>query len=480
MWKLLNQILGQFNKCFTRKATFNWFVTIVIGFMIRNDTLGVSSVIRDLNLSPNCYSNMMHFFRSDAWNLQTLIKQWMLCVKTHAPVYKEDGMTILVGDGVKQPKEARKMPGVKKMYQESENSSKPEYIFGHLFGAVGALAGNSKKLFCIPLSLKIHDGIKLIRSWDKNETEKGSHVIEMIRDGFDATKIFGKSLLVLDRYFLSVPALETLVQLNKESGQLMHILTKAKSNCVAYTKLIIPEKPKRGRPRKKGDTVKLKELFITESESFTKTTLKIYGKEVEVEYLTKNLLWGQKLYKELHFVLVKYEGINSILVSTKLDLEPTTMIRLYASRFKIECTFRELKQVIGGFSYQFWSKVMPRSKRYAKKGDPDPIKKITSESDKKLILAAVKAIEGYVMISNVAIGLLQILSLKFSGEMTNAKFPIRFLRTQTNEIHSEATVACFLRKSIFYVIEKNKQFAISRIIKSKQLNPLMYEDSIAS
>jgi hypothetical protein len=38
------------------------------------------------------------------------------------PIYKEDGVTILVGYGVKASKEARKKPGVKKLHQESENS----------------------------------------------------------------------------------------------------------------------------------------------------------------------------------------------------------------------------------------------------------------------------------------------------------------------------------------------------------------------
>jgi hypothetical protein len=58
----------------------------------------------------------------------------MICVSEIAPVYKQEDMTILVGDGVKQYKEARKMPGVKKLHQESGNSSKGEYIFGHLLG----------------------------------------------------------------------------------------------------------------------------------------------------------------------------------------------------------------------------------------------------------------------------------------------------------------------------------------------------------
>ncbi|MCG8513845.1 MAG: hypothetical protein MI740_06880 [Halanaerobiales bacterium] len=60
----------------------------------------------------------------------------MNSVRDIFPVYKEDDMTVLVGDGVNQSKEARKMPGVKRLHQESENSSKAEYIFGHLFGGI--------------------------------------------------------------------------------------------------------------------------------------------------------------------------------------------------------------------------------------------------------------------------------------------------------------------------------------------------------
>ena len=35
------------------------------------------------------------------------------------------------------------MPGVKKLFQESENSAKPEYMHGHMFGGLGILAGTS-------------------------------------------------------------------------------------------------------------------------------------------------------------------------------------------------------------------------------------------------------------------------------------------------------------------------------------------------
>jgi hypothetical protein len=40
------------------------------------------------------------------------------------------------------------MPGVKKLHQESDNSSKGEYIHGHLYGGLGILAGKGAKLYC--------------------------------------------------------------------------------------------------------------------------------------------------------------------------------------------------------------------------------------------------------------------------------------------------------------------------------------------
>jgi len=46
----------------------------------------------------------------------------------------------VIGDHIKVGKEARYMPGVKKLHQDSENVGKEEYIFGHQFGMIGLLA----------------------------------------------------------------------------------------------------------------------------------------------------------------------------------------------------------------------------------------------------------------------------------------------------------------------------------------------------
>ena len=61
--------------------------------------------------------------------------------------------------------------------------------------------------------------------------------------------------------------------------------------------------------------------------------LELYGKQETIRYYSMDLLWGQKLYQELRFVLVEMNGIQSILASTSLELEPLSIIRLYSYRF---------------------------------------------------------------------------------------------------------------------------------------------------
>ncbi len=68
-------------------------------------------------------------------------------------------MAVLIGDGVKQAKEGRGMPVVKKLCQESENSAEPEFLHGHMFGGMALLAGDpARELFFIPL--RLHESMK--------------------------------------------------------------------------------------------------------------------------------------------------------------------------------------------------------------------------------------------------------------------------------------------------------------------------------
>ena len=209
----------------------------------------------------------------------------------------------------------------------------------------------------------------------------------MIGDAYHAAQTFGDCILLLDRYFLTVPALTALNALNRSGCVRLEIVTKAKKSCTAFEKPT-PKRPGRGRPPKKGAAVHLKELFDTHKEQFLETRMELYGKKETIQHYSVDLLWGQKLYQELHFVLVEINGIQNILAGTSLELEPLSIIRLYSYHFRIECMLRELNQQTGAFCYHFWSKHMPKLSYYQKAGEPGPLERVKSERSRRNILKA--------------------------------------------------------------------------------------------
>lgn len=91
---------------------------------------------------------MIHFFRASSWSLDSIRSRWLSVVKEYSPLYGEGNFHVLVADGVKQFKEGRRMPGIKKLFQESENSAKPQYMHGHMFGRLGILADSTGSWTC--------------------------------------------------------------------------------------------------------------------------------------------------------------------------------------------------------------------------------------------------------------------------------------------------------------------------------------------
>jgi len=478
MLKFIEERLSNFKSCFSRTAAYRWFVVIVVGLMTRTDYLGVTSIIRCLGIRPGMYESLLHFFRSDACSTTQLRETWYRAALHDNRLYKLNDRTLLLGDGTKQSKEGRYMPGVKKLFQESENAAKPEYIFGHMYGSIGAVIHEISNYFCIPLNMNIQDGLEETSSWEGGDGgNAASHVVQMIRNGHEAASVLGSSYLVLDRYFLTVPALTELGKLN-QTAPLVDIITRAKSSCTAYE---IPEArqvPQRGRPRKKGASVKLNALFHERVSEFIKADVMMYGKMETVEYLCIDLLWGKKLYKKLRFVLVKSPRGNCILVSTDLALDPVLIIEAYAHRFKILCTFREFKQQVGGFCYHFWTKAMPKLNKYRKKTEPAELAGIEDEHKQQRILKTVEASERFVLCASIAMGLTQMMALTPSVAKTVRQH--RYLRTSSEHKVSEVTVLEYLRKNIFRLLCLSPNSEISRFILKLQVPENSDNDDLMS
>ncbi len=458
--KLIDKNLKEFQPCFKNAAAYCWFSIVIIGFIVRFDHYGVSSFIRCLFLSPNHYESLVHFFRASSWSLEKIIAKWTTLSLTRFPLFKFNGRILLIGDGIKVCKEAKKMPGVKRLHQDSDNSGKGEYVWGHHLGHVGLLVGSKVKSFCLPLQGQLHEGMNDIRP------EKGIH-------GKPATLITRMAYLIvktalnteqlcyatLDAYFATGPAFHIFKSIVNERGeQIIHLVTRAKSNYVAYFDREFSDK-------KYHDDNKLKLMdWFDSPEFFEKLELNIYGKSKLIEYHCVDLLW-KPIDDILRFVCVKDGNARFVLMSSDLNLPASEIITIYSYRSKIEVMFLYLKHLLGAFRYRFWTKSLPKLNR---KKDTD-LSKLNSDALNK-VRDTTEAIERFVNLAGIAMGMLQYIA--FTESFTIWRNYQGWLRTYSSDIPSEEVVQNVIQAEFYSSVAWKVRFCLTlQIIWAKMRKP---------
>jgi hypothetical protein len=346
--------------------------------------------------------------------------------------FKVNGRYVLVADGIKAPREGRKMPAVKSLHQESESNSKPSFIMGHSFQAVALLFRLGKVVWSVPLACRIHEGVITSNRDRRTLHHKLASLLSEV--GASMSKLTRK-YLVADAYYSCEAMMTALLSRGDD------LVSRVKSNVVAYRS---PETASsgRGRPRKYGAKIKLKDLFADRSK-FRRATVAGYGtEEVEIEHYALDLLW-KPIARVVRFILVVYPGRGKcIFVSTDLDLDPLEAIAMYAMRFKIEVSFKQAVRTIGAFAYHFWLQSMPRIKR--RSGNQYLHRQ--SADYRELVEKKLEAYHKHVLVGLLAQGCMQYLSTYFPTEVY-AYAP--WLRTKTMSGHpSEETVAAALRAGL--------------------------------
>lgn len=342
LWLTWIKCVSKLRNAFSREKTFLWFIAALIGFSTRSDHLGVSSIIRALGLRGRSYECLRHFFYSDGIDLGKLTHLWWKVIEKvlNNLLVTFNGRRVFLIDGIKIGKEGRRMPGVKWLFQESQNNSKSEYIYGHSCQAMHVLVSAGKSILAIPLVMRIHEGIG----------QQGSLIMKILN--FVLAIKMENSYIVGDAYYWSANLSKEL--LKRE----IYLVSRVKSNGVAYHQ---PEKKKGvGRPAKYGKKIKLKQMFC--GTGFKQTELELYGQKTELEYKERVFLCKNH-QTEIKYVFVKIGGNNCILCSSDTSLDATQVIELYAHRFKIEFSFKEFIHDFGGGAYRFWSKDVDRSRK---------------------------------------------------------------------------------------------------------------------
>jgi len=434
LWIQWWNLTCQLRSACARTRTFLWMSLCLAGMTVRRDLLGVTSIVRALGLEPACYDRLLDFFHSAALDLNKLTRAWCALVFRLDPgILRVNGRPVLVGDGIKVAKAGRKMPGVKKLHQQSESNHKAEYIFGHSCQAVAVLTQAWSSVFALPLACRIHEGTVFSNRDQRTLLDK----MILLLDSLGLQQPF---YFVADAYYASGKIVRGLLAHEN------HLVTRVKSNSVAFFPATPPppNRPRpKGRPAKYGKKIKLATL-LKDVDRLQEAPSPVYGeKGVTLRFRTADLLW-RPVGILVRFVVVLHPQRGAILLlCTDLTLPAWDVIRIYGLRFKIEVSFKQALHVIGAYAYHFWMAAMTPLRRVS--GNQHLHRK--AEDYRNAVRRKIAAYHRHIQLGLIAQGLLQILSAT-QPKMVWRSFGSWIRTVRPGLAPSEQVVAIALRNTL--------------------------------
>lgn len=399
LWLAWLRALQPLRPACARTTTFLWLVAVLAAFCLRPDLAGVTSVVRGLGFADPTYYCLLYFFHSPALNLDRLIQLWGQSLQHlfRRCLVRVNGRPVVLVDGLKRPKEGRKMPAVKSLHQESRCNAKASFIMGHSLQAVALLVQAAGVCLAVPVTARIHEGVV----WSAADRRT---LLDKLSDVLLGLPWSGPLIVVADAYYAAAKFARALLAAHH------HLVTRVRSNAVAY---FPPSKrrsrTRRGRRRCYGPKTPLRDWFRYRAQ-FLQAPSPVYGEAgVTLRYLSHDLLWRPR-GQLVRFVWVSHPTRGAlVLLCTDVTLEPLAIIRLYGWRFKIEVSFKQAIHTVGAYAYHFWMKDMTPLHR----GSGKQYVQRKSATYRAHVVRKLAAYERHIQLGLIAQGVLQYLAITF-------------------------------------------------------------------
>ena len=341
--QLLVSVLLAFAPAFT-KPGFGYFVDFVVAMIASVGRRTTTTVCRLANRLDH-YTNYSRFLSRYRWSVQQVSQSLMNLLIRHLGLWRDDQgrqRLCLVVDETIVEKSSKAMFGVAWQRNTHGGLCRGTHILGHYWLMMGILLRVGARVFCFPLGFRLYRQKKRCPKDEyRSPTELTKSLLQSLQWPQDDDIM---RTVIGDSAFAS----KDLLRWCAKNG--FFLITRGRIDAQVHDLYVHQPKPLRGRPRKYGAKLCLRSF--AEDESNFNQTIYLYQDRAEAR-IGSLVGLHRACGLPIRFVIVRCKAKDDVvLMSTDLSLTPREITKLYADRFAIEMTFRELKQDFGMGHYQ--------------------------------------------------------------------------------------------------------------------------------
>jgi DDE superfamily endonuclease len=339
-------LLQAFAPCFTAPS-FAYFQSYLWALMVGEGRKCMTRLARCAFFHQRDLSSWERFLAEHRWSLSAVTDRLVtLVVSKLGDTLQVHGAYLLGKDTTLVAKTAKRMLGVQKWKDHSDNADRGAYLSGHHWNPVGLISPWESRWLCWPLVMRLVPGLKGARQWVVGATvEPMSFWDAAIASILEVTRCLGAASIrvVADAYYSKAPFLNGLW------ARGIHVISRLRKDAVGWDD---PEpRPPGTLGRKPRHGCKWTLASLLSAETPTRERLSLYGKLTEVVFVVRDV-WLRDVAQKVRVVVLEGTKEPYILVSTDLTLSALQIIEIYGARFSIELTIRDLKQHFGLGDYQ--------------------------------------------------------------------------------------------------------------------------------
>jgi DDE superfamily endonuclease len=335
-----------FAPCFTAPS-FAYFQAYGWALMVVEGRKCMTRLARCVCFHQRDLSSWERFLAVSLWSLTAVTERLVTLVVAKLGAQLQVHGAYLVGkDTTLVAKTAKRMPGVQKWKDHSDNADRGAYLVGHHWNLVGLISPWGTRWLCWPLVMRLVPGLQGARQWIVGDAaEPMSFWDAAIAAILEVTRCLGEGAVrvVADAFYSKAPFLNGLLVRG------IDVISRLRKDAVGWDDPEPRPPGRRGRKPHYGRKWTLATLLTAETPARERLTL--YGKLTEVVFVVRDV-WLRDVAQKVRVVVLEGAKEPIILVCTDLTLSALQIIELYGARFSIELTIRDLKQHFGLGDYQ--------------------------------------------------------------------------------------------------------------------------------